>query len=98
MNELRLALVGFGNVGRRFAERRRGSCGRTLRENGVAARVTGIATARHGLAVDEGGLIVLETDVMGEIGVLARGATVDQTAYGLLSDLLEVARAGPRAC
>ena len=32
--------------------------------------------------------LVLETDVMGEIGVFERGATVDQTAYGLLSDLL----------
>jgi hypothetical protein len=27
---------------------------------------------------------------MGEIGVLERGATVDQTAYALLSDLLRV--------
>ncbi len=39
--------------------------------------------------------LVLETDLMGEIGVFERGATVDQTAYGLLSDLLEVVR-GPR--
>jgi homoserine dehydrogenase len=30
---------------------------------------------------------------MGEIGVFERGATVDQTAYALLSDLLEIARA-----
>jgi homoserine dehydrogenase len=36
--------------------------------------------------------LVLQTDVMGEIGVFERGATVDQTAYALLSDLLEVAR------
>jgi homoserine dehydrogenase len=36
--------------------------------------------------------LVLETDLMGEIGVLERGATVDQTAYALLSDLLEVVR------
>jgi homoserine dehydrogenase len=35
--------------------------------------------------------LVLETDLMGEIGVFERGATVDQTAYALLSDLLEVA-------
>ena len=34
--------------------------------------------------------LVLETDLMGEIGVFERGATVDQTAYALLSDLLEV--------
>jgi homoserine dehydrogenase len=36
--------------------------------------------------------LVLETDMMGEIGVFERGATVDQTAYGLFSDLLEVVR------
>ncbi len=36
--------------------------------------------------------LVLATDVMGEIGVFERGATVDQTAYALLSDLLAVAR------
>jgi homoserine dehydrogenase len=35
--------------------------------------------------------LVLETDLMGEIGVLERGATVDQTAYALLSDLLRIA-------
>jgi homoserine dehydrogenase len=34
--------------------------------------------------------LVLETDLMGEIGVFERGATVDQTAYALLSDLLQV--------
>ena len=34
--------------------------------------------------------LVLETDLMGEIGVFERGATVDQTAYALLSDLLQI--------
>jgi hypothetical protein len=29
---------------------------------------------------------------MGEIGVFERGADVDQTAYALLSDLLEIVR------
>jgi homoserine dehydrogenase len=36
--------------------------------------------------------LVLETDLLGEIGVFERGATVDQTAYALLSDLLEIVR------
>jgi homoserine dehydrogenase len=38
--------------------------------------------------------LVLETDHMGEIGVFERGATVDQTAYALLSDLVQVVREG----
>jgi homoserine dehydrogenase len=53
---LRIALVGFGNVGRRFAELLPSSYGRALRAAGVRPVVTGIATRRHGLAVDPGGL------------------------------------------
>ena len=37
--------------------------------------------------------LVLETDLLGEIAVLERGGTAEQTAYGLLSDLVAVARA-----
>jgi hypothetical protein len=34
---------------------------------------------------------------MGEIALIEKGGTVDQTAYGLLADLLALARpAGPR--
>lgn len=54
--EIRLALVGFGNVGRRFAEQLRGPYARALRAEGARVRVTGIATARHGLAIDPHGL------------------------------------------
>jgi homoserine dehydrogenase len=35
--------------------------------------------------------LVLETDLMGEIALVERGGTVDQTAYAILSDLLAVA-------
>lgn len=54
--DVRLAFVGFGNVGRRFAELLGGSFGRALRRAGLQARVTGIATARHGAAIDARGL------------------------------------------
>ena len=37
--------------------------------------------------------LVLETDLVGEIAILERGGTVEQTAYGLLTDLVTVARA-----
>lgn len=53
---LRIALVGFGHVGRRFAERLAGPYGRALRSAGVEPKITGIATARHGLAIDARGL------------------------------------------
>jgi homoserine dehydrogenase len=54
--DIRVALVGLGNVGRRFAERLRGPYARALAGAGVRVRVTGIATARHGLAIDPRGL------------------------------------------
>ena len=56
LRPLRLALAGFGSAGRQFAERLLGVYGRELRARGFEPRVTGIATARHGLAVDRSGL------------------------------------------
>jgi len=53
---LRIALVGFGNVGRHFARLLPGPYGRILRDAGARPVVTGIATARHGIAVDPHGL------------------------------------------
>ena len=37
-------------------------------------------------------LLVLETDLMGKIGVFTLKPGVEQTAYGLFSDLVDVAR------
>ncbi len=55
-SKLRLAFVGFGHVGRRFAQLLPGPFGRALRAAGVMPVVTGIATARHGIAIDRAGL------------------------------------------
>jgi homoserine dehydrogenase len=54
--DIRIALVGFGNVGRRFAEQLRGPYARALEAEGTRVRVTGIATARHGLGIDPRGI------------------------------------------
>ncbi|ACL67390.1 Homoserine dehydrogenase [Anaeromyxobacter dehalogenans 2CP-1] len=53
---LRLALAGFGNVGRTFAELLPGPYGRALRAEGAAPVVTAIFTNRHGAAIDPRGL------------------------------------------
>jgi homoserine dehydrogenase len=55
---LRLALVGFGNVGQRFAERLTGPYGRLLRKAGVRPVLTGVATGSHGAALSATGLDV----------------------------------------
>jgi homoserine dehydrogenase len=54
--KVRIALVGFGNVGREFVRRLGGSYRRALRSEGIAVTVTGIATGRHGVAIDPRGL------------------------------------------
>jgi len=68
MKDIRLALVGFGNVGRCFAQELRGSYARALRAAGVKVRVTGIATARHGLAIDPNGLALYRARRLVESG------------------------------
>jgi homoserine dehydrogenase len=78
--KLRLGLVGFGNVGRRFAELMAGPFGRALRAAGALPVVTGIATRRHGLAIDPRGLSLERALVLvrsGEpLGVLNRRPSV----------------------
>ena len=56
MRPLRIALLGFGNVGRRFAALLDGEYGRVLRAAGARPLLTGIATARHGAAIRARGL------------------------------------------
>jgi len=75
--DVRLALVGFGNVGREFARQLRGPYGRPLRAAGVRVRVTGIATANHGLAIDSRGMDLAQARQLcsrgRELGSLHRG-------------------------
>ena len=70
--DIRIALVGFGNVGRRFAERLRGPYARALRAAGAHVRVTGIATARHGLAIDPRGI-----DLSRALRLVAKGRSLE---------------------
>ena len=74
-----MALVGFGNVGRRFVEQLRGPYARALRDRGLRVRVTGIATAHHGTAIDARGLDprrALRLARGGSLGALHRGPAV----------------------
>lgn len=54
--DVRVALVGFGNVGRRFTALLRGPYADKLTAAGARLRITGIATARHGIAIDAKGI------------------------------------------
>ena len=72
MRPLRIALLGFGNVGRRFAALLEGEYGRVLRAAGARPRVTGIATARHGAAIRARGL-----DPSACLGLVRAGRSLD---------------------
>jgi homoserine dehydrogenase len=76
--DIRVAFVGFGNVGRRFAQRLRGPYARALKGEGARVRVTGIATARHGMAVDPGGI-----DLGQALRLVAKGCSLDTLHRGL---------------
>jgi len=75
--DIRVALVGFGNVGRRFAEQLRGPYARALKAAGARARVTGIATASHGLAIDVRGL-----DLGRALQLAGKGRSLDALHHG----------------
>ncbi len=77
--DIRIALVGFGNVGRRFAEQLRGPYARALKAAGARVRVTGIATARHGTAIDPRGL-----DLGRALRLVAKGGSLDALHRGRL--------------
>ncbi len=75
--DVRLAFVGFGNVGRRFATLLRGPYARVLRAAGARVRVTGIATARHDLAIDSRGI-----DLGRALRLLAQGRPLEPLHRG----------------
>lgn len=75
-------------MGRRFAARLGGAYGKALREAGVSPFVTGIATARHGTAIDSNGLVLARAlrlvKAGGSLDTLHRGPAV-----GSIGDFIE---------
>ena len=74
---LRLAIVGFGNVGRCFARGVLGPYRRALDDAGLRIVVTGIATGRHGLVVEARGL-----DLARVLRLLASGRSLAELQRG----------------
>ena len=78
-----MALVGFGHVGRRFAELLPGPYARALRAAGLRVVITGVATGRHGLAIDPRGLRPADCLALirrgGSLSTLHRGAPLSST-------------------
>lgn len=91
MRVLRVALVGFGNVGRRFTELLPGPYGRALRRAGVRVSLTAVATARHGRAIDARGLPPAAC-----LALVRRGGSLDALHRGgPLRSTLDLIRRAP---
>lgn len=70
-------------------------CSGELANGSVHLRVRPEVLPRNDLLATISGtsnLLLLETDLMGTIGILSINPSVEQTAYGLFSDLIDIAR------
>ena len=86
-----LALIGFGNVGRRFARLLVEQGARLAAEYDLSCRIVGIATARHGVAWEADGI-----DAETAIGRVERGEPLaaDRTASGPATSFDVIERLG----
>jgi homoserine dehydrogenase len=73
MTDYRLALLGFGNVGQAFLRLLQRKKDLLLIDDALSFTLTGIATARHGVAIDHQGL-----DAERALQLISRGASLDQ--------------------
>lgn len=88
--ELGLILIGFGNVGRNLAQLIERKGDELKARYDLTLRVCGIATQRHGMAVDERGL-----DLRAALELAQRGERLDSLNRGQpLRDNFELIRAG----
>jgi homoserine dehydrogenase len=77
-NPYRLCLVGFGNVGRAFAQLLLKKEAELAERYGVAVSVTGIITGSHGGAINPGGIdLAAALDCVGSGGMLNGLSTVE---------------------
>lgn len=87
MTHYKLALLGFGNVGRALAQlllRKRNE----LRERyDITFSVTGIATGRHGIAINPSGI-----DLEGALDLFRTGRTLDLLSKTRITDSLDFIR------
>jgi homoserine dehydrogenase len=87
---LDLALVGFGNVGRRFVRLASELTDRLARDYDLSLRVCGIATGRHGAAFDANGLDALAAADDVEAGRTLRAAEPAADAFQLIDRLADL--------
>ena len=91
MTELSLALVGFGNVGKALVSLLQRKAARLQEQHNLTFKITGIATARHGMAIDPAGLDLVEiftTEHLESLSRLPTPATVEEFIQRCPADVL----------
>ncbi len=68
MRNMSVVLIGFGNVGQALAELLLRKENMMADEFGLKFKITGLATGRHGMAIDEDGLDIQEALRLGKAG------------------------------
>lgn len=84
-----LALKDLGKTVRLVSRARRTSAGVRLRVRAEVLPETDVLAGARGTS----SLLLLDTDLMGTVGAVEIGPGVEQTAYGLFSDVVDIARA-----
>ncbi len=77
MKDFKLAFLGFGNVGQAFAQLLQRKRTLLLEDYGIGFTITGIATARHGTAIQPAGL-----DIDQAIQLVRSGSTLGSLTSG----------------
>ncbi len=90
MPHYRLALLGFGNVGRAFARLLRRKEAELEADYGIRFIVTGIATGRHGIALDPDGL-----DLDQALSLVESGGTLATISKLPITDTLDFVHSVP---
>lgn len=89
MTHQRIALVGFGNVGQAFVRLLQSKKHVLLKEYGLSYSVTGIATGRHGMAIDPQGI-----DVQQSLQLISKGGKLDSLSTNApMAEMSEFIRA-----
>ncbi len=81
----KLALIGFGNVARNLARLLERKRARLEKDHGITFSVTGIATGRHGFAVDPNGL-----DLQKALSLVEAGDSISPLSTFQVTDSLSV--------
>lgn len=91
MKEYSIALVGLGNVGKAFVQLIERKQNYLAEKSGISFKITGVATGRHGMAINPDGIDlqkILTTDMLNELSTVEQPASVLDFIRKVPADIL----------